>query len=443
MFAKFLVAADKSGSGKTTITTGLVRHFSKSGKLVAPFKTGPDYIDTLHLQKASGQKSYNLETVMCSAESVRELFNRKSAHADIAICEGAMGLLDGVYAEDFFGSSAHVASVVDMPVLLVLDCSGSSFTPSAMVKGLSDLTDGRIASVVLNNIASERHEFLARSAIERYTDVKVIGSIPKKPEELLGSRHLGVKTAFEVDEDYLDNCAEIVRMNVDTDTLLASTASERYEFKPEKNVPKSKKAFVAYDEAFQFYYNSNIEWLEQQGFEIVYFSPLKGGSVDGADFVYIGGGYPEVHSEMLSENRDTIESIKGYIEGDGLLYAECGGLMYLTNGIHTDNGYFPMAGVIDADCRMCKRRQALGYVSAKLKDNSFMGNAGEANVGHEFHYSALENYDGDFEYELTRVSDGKKSEDGIRYKNCFAAYTHLHFLSDGTFLHNMIKTIFK
>jgi cobyrinic acid a,c-diamide synthase len=379
---------------------------------------------------------------MCSEDAVREIFAEKSFDADISVVEGAMGILDGVFAEDFYGSSAHVANVLKIPVLLVLDCSGSSFTPSAMVKGLNELLETDIKAVVLNNIASERHEFLVRSAIEKYTDVKVIGSIPKNPEQLLGSRHLGIKTAFEVDEQYLDNCAEIVRMNIDTDTLLEITESEVSIPVKEKTVSKTKTAYVAYDEAFQFYYNSNIEWLENQGLDIKYFSPLNGDKIEDADFVYLGGGYPEIHAEKLSKNITTLSSVKEYVENGGILYAECGGLMYLTNGIYVDDVYYPMAGVIDADCRMCKRRQALGYARATLKNDCIMGKAGQSNIGHEFHYSALENYDGDFVYSLERVSDGKKSEDGILYKNCFAAYTHMHFLSDGTLVGNMIKNIF-
>jgi cobyrinic acid a,c-diamide synthase len=437
MFSSFMVAADKSGSGKTTLTTGIIRYLTRTGRTVAPFKCGPDYIDTLHLEKASGRKAYNLDSVMLTPETVRSVYADGCMDADAAVIEGVMGVLDGVSHRDFRGSSADVAAIADVPCVLVVDCSGSSYTAAAVIRGIAELGKMRIAGVVLNNIASERHAFLVRSAVETHTDCKVLGTLPKNSENLLGSRHLGIKTAMEIDESYLDACADFASSNVNIDELMTLCRAERPAAKSSVAATPSKVAYVAYDKAFQFYYNSNIEFLASAGYDVRYFSPLSGEGIDGADFVYIGGGYPELYAETLAKS-PTAKVLKDYAESGGKLYAECGGLMFLSRGIHTDSGFFPMAGVFDCETRMCARRQALGYVRAELVRDCIMGTAGQANTGHEFHYSAMEGWKGDFAYRLTRVTDGKTSGDGLVYKNTFAAYTHLHFLCENPLIKNMI-----
>ena len=434
-----MIAADKSGSGKTTLTTGIIRYLTRTGRTVAPFKCGPDYIDTLHLERASGRKAYNLDSVMLSRGTVCNVYAHGCDGADAAVIEGVMGVLDGVSHKDFKGSSADIAAVTNVPCVLVVDCSGSSYTAAAVVRGITELGRMRIAGVVLNNIASERHALLVRSAVETHTDCKVLGTLPKNSENLLGSRHLGIKTAMEIDESYLDACADFASENVNVDELLAMCRAERPAFMRESAVKTDRVAYVAYDKAFQFYYNSNIEFLASQGFDVKFFSPLAGDGIGGADLVYIGGGYPELYAKELSESR-TAKIIKDYAESGGKLYAECGGLMFLSRGIHTDGGFFPMAGVFDCETRMCARRQALGYVRAELVKDCIMGNRGQSNIGHEFHYSAMEGYSGEYAYELTRITDGKKSSDGLIYKNTFAAYTHLHFLCDNPLIKNMIRS---
>ncbi|TCK61041.1 cobyrinate a,c-diamide synthase [Seleniivibrio woodruffii] len=438
MFSSFMIAADKSGSGKTTLTTGIIRYLTRTGRTVAPFKCGPDYIDTLHLERASGRKAYNLDSVMLSRSTVADVFTKGCAGADAAVIEGVMGILDGVSHTDFAGSSADVASIIDVPCVLVLDCSGSSYTAAAMARGISELAKVRIAGVVLNNIASDRHAFLVRSAVETHTDCKVLGTLPKNSEKLLGSRHLGIKTAMEVDGEYLDACADFASANVNIEDLLKlCRMAEAAAYPAALSEKRDKTAYVAYDKAFQFYYNSNIDFLRSAGFDVRFFSPLAGEGIDGADFVYIGGGYPELYAKQLSES-PTAKIIKDYAESGGKLYAECGGLMFLSGGIHTSDGFFPMAGVFDCVTRMCDRRQALGYVRAELLKDCILGRAGESNIGHEFHYSAMESYSGEYAYRLTRVTDGKTSLDGLIYKNTAAAYTHLHFLCDNPLIKNLI-----
>lgn len=433
-----MVAADKSGSGKTTLTTGLIRHYASHGRVVAPFKCGPDYIDTLHLERACGRKAYNLDTVMLTDETVRQVYAMGCGGADVAVTEGVMGIFDGVSAENFRGSSADVAAALGLPVVLVVDCSGSSFTAAAMIKGIQTLSKAKIVGVVLNNIASSRHELLVRSAVEAHTDAAVLGVLPKDQDRLIQSRHLGIKTALEADEEYYDMCASFVAEHTDTDKIISLGQADRPNYTITENISNGKTVWIAYDEAFQFYYNSNLAYLAQKSFDIRFFSPLKGETPQEGGLLYLGGGYPEVHAEKLAEISTTAKWIREYAVNGGYIYAECGGLMYLSRGIHTDGGFYPMASVIDAECRMCGRRQALGYVRAELKNDCIIGRKGAYNIGHEFHYSALEKYDGAFAYNITRVTDGKMSEDGIIFKNVFAAYTHLNFMCDKPLIDNII-----
>ncbi len=436
-----MIAADKSGSGKTTLTTGIIRHLTNKGMAVAPFKCGPDYIDTLHIQLASGRHSYNLDTVMVNPDTVSDIFADGCRDADVAVTEGVMGIFDGVDSHTFKGSSADIASVIDSPIIMLLDCSGSSFTPAAIVRGIEQMCSASIKGVVLNNIASERHAMLVRNAIAYHTDSEVVGVLPKNADKLVESRHLGVKTALEIDEPYFDICAEFVSENVDIDTILQICETEKPIAPPKKLSKPDKVAYLAYDKAFQFYYNANIDYLDSKGFAIKYFSPLNGDVPEDADFIYLGGGYPELYARELAEDSMTSIFLRDYVKHGGFLYAECGGLMYLSNGIHTDEGFYKTAGVIDAECRMCSKRQALGYVRAEIKNDCMMGRRGAVNIGHEFHYSTLERYNGEFAYNVSRVTDGKKSEDGICVNNAFASYTHLHFLSDNPFISNMIDKI--
>jgi len=269
----------------------------------------------------------------------------------------------------------------------------------------------------------------------------VVGVLPKNTDKLVESRHLGVKTALEIDESYFDICAGFISENVDIDTIISVCESEKPISAPKKRVKPDKIAYLAYDKAFQFYYNANIDYLDSKGFAIKYFSPINGDVPEDADFIYLGGGYPELYAKELSHDSLTSIFLRDYIKNGGFLYAECGGLMYLSKGIHTDAGFHYTVGAVDAECRMCSKRQALGYVRAELKNDCIMGQKGAYNIGHEFHYSTLESYNGDFAYDITRVTDGRKSGDGIIVNNAFASYTHLHFMSDNPLISNLIDRI--
>lgn len=433
----FLVAAEKSGSGKTTITTGIIAHLASLGRRVAPFKSGPDYIDTLHHEKAAGRVAYNLDPVLTgSDDAVRRIFARGTDGADVAVIEGVMGIFDGIDATHFTGSSFHVARITGAPLLLVLDCAGSSFTPAATLRGILSLLDSHpVAGVVLNNIASARHELLVRRAIETHAGVPVLGAVPKGAEELIPSRHLGIHTAPETDGAYYESCRNLVSTHIDINSLLSRATVPRPDSLPTAAPTATRRALVARDEAFQFYYRANLDTLQQMGYEVSYFSPLAGERITPCDLLYLGGGYPERFARELARHRDVATSIRKYADQGGRIYAECGGLMYLTRGIQADGVLYPMCGVIQADCVMQQKRAALGYVKCTP---THPGLAGDDAVGHEFHYSTLTQVNDPYVTTTTRLTDGKKGEDGFLKGNCYATYTHHHF-GAGSFIDRFVR----
>ncbi len=430
----FLIAADKSGSGKTTITTGIIYSLKKSGYKIAPFKCGPDYIDTLHLSKASGNKANNLDTVLLKEKELKNIFNKACSGKDIAIAEGVMGLFDGIGYKNFHGSSYEVASLLNLPIILIVNASSASFSIAATIKGFEHLcNNANIAGVILNNVASENHKKLLVNSIDSHTKVKVIGSIPKQKEKILNSRHLGIKTAFEISENYFEKCSNLVKQHVDLDFLknlqIKNTVLENsYNEKCHK---KEKKCYVAYDEAFNFYYQANFDRIKSLGYEIIFFSPLKNETADNADFIYLGGGYPEIYAKQLSKNKKFLNSIKTHFEKNKPMIAECGGMMVLTKGIHMGNNFYEMTGIFDSETIMTEKRQALGYVKAELDGKEF--------IGHEFHYSKLVNNKENLILNITKITTGKKTNDGFFKKKTLATYVHFHFMSKPSILDKILN----
>ncbi|XOB66126.1 cobyrinate a,c-diamide synthase [Deferribacteres bacterium DY0037] len=419
-----MIAADRSGSGKTTVTTGILRELVRTVQNVAPFKCGPDYIDTLHHSRAAGRPAHNLDTVMLSEDQVREVFRVGAFGADICVAEGVMGFFDGIRPDGFYGSSHHVASVIGMPVVLVMNCASTSYSVAATLRGFQVMSDVPVAGVILNNVASGNHEKLLKEAIRMHTDIPVLGCVPRQGE-LIGSRHLGIKTAFEVDNRYMDRCADLVCEYIDMNRLKELTVDV---VPIEKDVQaEDKVCYVAYDKAFNFYYEANFYELQKRGYSIKKFSPLADERVDGADMVYLGGGYPELYAEDLAECTGFLRSVSDFSESGKPVLAECGGMMALTKGIHTESGFCEMAGIFDAECRMMEKRQALGYVRAFNNDY-------EGLVGHEFHYSKLENVNENYFFNLEKLTNKKLTQDGFLKGKTYGGYAHFHFMSDPTIL---------
>lgn len=434
---RFVIAAPQSGSGKTTVTLGIMALLRRRGLGVAPFKVGPDFIDPGYHRLVTGVPSVNLDGWMCPPGFVRDTFVRHAAGADVAVIEGVMGLFDGIDGVSESGSTAQVAKLLAAPVILVVDARSQARSAAALVHGFASFDPGvNVAGVIFNNVASANHEAILREAVAAsLPHVAVLGCLPKDPALGIPSRHLGLTTAEEnpLSEEFLDHLARVMERHLDLERLLYA-AREELPFQGEKTCAKGDdgapvRIAVARDAAFCFAYPDNLRLLEEAGAELHYFSPLADAALpEGADGIYLPGGYPELFAARLAGNVAMREAISGAVERDMPLYAECGGFIYLTRGVAADEGDHPMVGIFPVLTRMLPRRKALGYREVELLADAPVGRRGAFARGHEFHYSEMEEVPQRFE-RLYRVS--RKGIDlgfeGYRYRNCLASYIHLHF----------------
>jgi cobyrinic acid a,c-diamide synthase len=439
-----IIAAPMSGSGKTTITIGLLECLKRRGLRVAPFKVGPDFIDPGYHQMVIGRPSINLDGWMCSADFVRETFAHYAGTADIAVIEGVMGLFDGLSGRADEGSSAQIARLTGSPVVLVLDAKGLARSAAAMVKGFAEFDpEVRVAGVIFNNVASDNHARLLRDAVESTVPaVRVLGCIPRDERFHIPSRHLGLLTAEEnpLPKEYLDYLVEVIRQQIDlgmfwsvatpVETLAVGEPKAR-----RKPAGKPVRIAVARDAAFCFVYENNLRLLAEAGAELVEFSPLADPELPAQIAgLYLPGGYPELFAEPLAANSGMKESVQQAIEAGLPVYAECGGFIYLSRGVFdpADNETFHrFVGIFPTDTRMLTRRKALGYREVELRGDSLLGPRGTVARGHEFHYSEMAELPPQVE-RLFRVRKGQHDlgTEGYRYRNCLATYMHLHFGSN-------------
>ncbi|WP_136515037.1 cobyrinate a,c-diamide synthase [Geomonas edaphica] len=435
---RFVIAAPHSGSGKTTVTLGIMAILSRRGFSVAPFKVGPDFIDPGYHRLVTGAPSVNLDGWMCPPGFVRDTFVRHAAGADVAVIEGVMGLFDGIDGVSESGSTAQVAKLLAAPVVLVVDARSQARSAAALVHGFASFDPGvKVAGVIFNNVASANHEAILREAVTAsLPHVAVLGCLPKDPALGIPSRHLGLTTAEEnpLSDEFLDHLARVMERHLDLERLL-DTAPEEFPVQGEQTCARVDDDFgpvriaVARDAAFCFAYPDNLRLLEEAGAELCYFSPLADAALpDGVDGMYLPGGYPELFAARLAENVAMRQAILSAVERDMPVYAECGGFIYLTGAVAADEGSHPMVGVFPVQTRMLARRKALGYREVELLTDGIVGKKGAVARGHEFHYSEMEEVPQRFE-RLYRVS--RKGIDlgfeGYRYRNCLASYIHLHF----------------
>ena len=446
-----LIAAPSSGSGKTTISLGIMAALRKRGLAVQPFKVGPDFIDPGHHTAVCGRASRNLDGWMLSKEYVISSFGKASNGADIAVIEGVMGLFDGVNGRSEDGSSAQIAKWTGSPVILVVDARSMARSAAALVSGFERFDkDVNVAGVIFNRVGSERHKNLLREAVESHCKAKVLGFIPRDEGLAMPERHLGLVTAEDgFSQEFIDRLADVVEKNVYWDRVIEMAGlSGGTGFQPvmtgKMPVPLNQenslalKIAVARDLAFSFYYEDNFDILKNYGAEIVFFSPLTDKELpEGISGLYIGGGYPEVHAERLSANRSMMASIKNFAESGGKIYAECGGFMYLTEGIVDFDGKFhPMVGIYPTRAKMLKKRKALGYVEVESLEG------GLSNIrGHEFHYSEIDEMPTSVDrvYSVNKPG-GETWAEGYRYKNTVASYVHLHFGSNKEWADRFLNT---
>jgi cobyrinic acid a,c-diamide synthase len=442
---RLIVAGTHSGAGKTTVALALMAALRRRGLTVQPFKVGPDFIDPTHHTAVCGRPSRNLDTWMLSEETVRRLFTHAAADADVSVIEGVMGLFDGRSPEDVRGSTAHLAKLLDAPVLLVADAEGVAVSVAAVVKGFAEFDPGvRVAAVVCNRVAGPRHYAYLEPAIRRHTRVAPVGWLPRRPEWQIPERHLGLLMRQDVGDFDADTLAQAFAASVDVDLLLelsagdavASRGCEYLEgaFPPGAHAPGSPRCRVAVarDAAFCFYYQDNLDLLQEAGADLVPFSPLNDPELPpNLDLVYLGGGYPELHAERLAGNVAMADRLRAYHAQGGRIYAECGGLMYACRElIDADGRVFPLLGLLPARAVMQKRFAALGYVTWAAASDSLLGSAGTEVRGHEFHYSRLEPL-GPLHPAASLQRDGEAAKpDGFTVGGLLAGYAHLHFGSN-------------
>ena len=439
---RVLVGAIQGRSGKTTFTLGLLKALVDRGLAVQPFKKGPDYIDPSWMTFASGQQCRNLDLFMMGADRVRSSFVRNSQGFDISVVEGAMGLFDGLDV-DGSNSSAELAYTIDAPVILVVNCTRITRSVAALVNGVTGFDKRiRIGGVILNQVARARHENIMIESIKKYCDVPVLGVLPKNKAVEIPDRHLGLIPAGEQDmlHTRIETLGNLVKENVDLEALLqvaqnarplelSDAQKEQIVVDTHNRVTDKVKLGIVRDKAFSFYYPENIEALEDAGAELVAVDALHDGKLpDDICGLYIGGGFPEVMAEEISANRSLLEDIKAKADAEFPIYAECGGLMFLSRNIIDGEAVYPMTGVFDCDVEMTAKPQGIGYtIQRVLPGNPFYAE-GDTVIGHEFHNSRVVNMGESLQYGFAteRGKCIKPGFDALVYKNTMAGYHHLH-----------------
>lgn len=432
-----VIAGVSSSCGKTTVAIGIMGALKRKGMKVQAFKVGPDYIDTSYHTSISGRPSRNLDAWMVPPKGLIDVFARGAKDADIAVIEGVMGLYDGAFPQDDVASTAHVAKLLDSPCILVIDVYGLASSAAAIALGYKIFDKGlRMAGIIINKVSGQKHADYCKGAIERATGIPVVGSIPFKDEIALPERHLGLIPISEgrIDSERLSKVVDLVEDNVDIDKIveIASSSPHIHVKDPYiEEVRRSKvKIGVALDEAFNFYYQDNFEMLRSFGAEITFFSPIHDKKLPSdLDGLYIGGGFPEVLSEKLESNESIKSCIKKAAEDGMPIYAECGGLMYLTKSItDLDGRKYRMVGFLDCETVMTKRL-TLNYTHAKVIEDNIICKKNENLRGHEFHHSLITDIpkDAKFAYKMERGVGIDGKHDGLLKDRVLASYMHVHF----------------
>ena len=388
---QFLLAAPRSGSGKTTMTCALLMALKRRGCAPCAFKSGPDYIDPMFHRAVLGVESRNLDLFFSAPETVRTLYAKGAAGHGAAVCEGAMGFYDGLGGVSDRASAWHLADTLDLPVLLVVEPKGQSLTLAAELNGLVNFrTPSHIAGILLNNCTARMHALLA-PMLEKETGLPVLGFLPKLPEAVIGSRHLGLYTAAEVEnlQQKLALLADAVEEHIDWPRLLALCEKEPPALPARAETPPARvRIAVAQDEAFCFTYAETLEAFRDAGAEVVFFSPLRDTALpENIGGLYLPGGYPELHARELSENTSLLREIKRKIESGLPTAAECGGFLYLGQSLTDAEGQsWPMVGVLPGEAKDAGRLVRFGYAALSADSDSMLFRAGESFPIHEFHH---------------------------------------------------------
>lgn len=433
---RLVIAALSGNSGKTIVSLSLLSALRRRGLSISVFKKGPDYIDSAWLSMAARTACRNLDTYMVSPDDVFNTFSADAAKSDIAIVEGNRGIFDG---RDVSGthSTARLAKLLQAPVVLVVNVARATRTMAAMINGcISFDPEIRIAGIILNRVAGKRHESIIADSIEKYCSLPVLGAVPNLEDDssLIPARHLGLVTPSELNpgSDLETRLEEIADEHLDIGSLIKIANSAPPLHSPKKHhlseiQPEVRIGYFK-DSVFTFYYPENLEALRAGGADLIPISSLHEKSLPDIKALYIGGGFPETHVEQLAQNRSMMESVKKAADGGMPIYAECGGLIYLSKSLAYNDSRYPMAGIFPIDLKMHTRPVGHGYTFSRVdRDNPFF-EIGLEIKGHEFHYSDLTTNPHN-EKTCMRVESGVglgNCRDGLLYNNTLACYVHIH-----------------
>ena len=446
---RLVIAGLGGDTGKTAVSVGLCRLWHNRGYRVTPFKKGPDYIDMEWLSRGAHHPCYNVDLFLMNKDQVLSSFCLNTRHTDIAVIEGNRGLYDGMDLEGSV-STAEIAKILQSPVVLIVDCTKVTRTVAALVMGCQTMDPAvPIKGVILNKLAGLRHESTVRKSVEHYCTIPVVGAIPKLGNMKFPGRHLGLVPPQEhpASEEAIRRAAEIVAQHVDADRLWeisrhATPLDYALNDRP-LDAEKTVKIGIIRDTAFQFYYPENLDALKRAGADLIEFSALTDTLPPSLHALYIGGGFPETHAPALSENAALRHGIKSAAEKGLPIYAECGGLMYLSRELVVDGRAYPMVNILPAEIGVSKKPRGHGYTLLEVSQPNPFFSTGKKLRGHEFHYSFLRSLDRDnqcnFAFSVMKgegIADGKE---GLHCWHVLATYSHIHALGTPEWAQGMIR----
>ena len=428
---RIVIAGTTSGVGKTSISCAVINALKNQGYSVQAFKVGPDYIDPTYLSAISGKPARNLDSWIMGKEGVKKSFTKNST-SDISVIEGVMGYYDGFSGRSNLSSTHHVASILESPVILIMDASKTARSIAATALGFTKFhKHSRIVGIILNKLGSKKHEMMCRAALESLK-IPIIGCIPKNQELSLDSRHLGLIPVVE-QEDLKNKTTKIAKsissfLDVAKIISIAKKSAPIFMQEHEPKLKSRTTIGIALDKSFNFYYYDNFDALKREGARLEFFSPILDKKPPDCSGLYIGGGFPEVLGQPLAKNHSMKKSIKKLAE-DGLpIYGECGGLMYLTKSIDYGNKRHRMVGLFEAETNM-EKKMVLNYTKGQVTSSCLVAKKPTRFFGHEFHYSELKSVpkDSKFAYDLSVGVGIKNKRDGMIEYNTLASYMHLYF----------------
>ena len=444
----YLITSTKKSSGKTIITIGLSALLNEMNYKLSVFKKGPDYIDPLWISQAAGCRCYNLDFNTMDNNEIKKLYGDKSKYSNINIVEGNKGLFDGV-SLDGSDSNAQLAKILNLKTILAIDCSGITRGIAPLVNGYEQF-DSKIkySGIILNNIASDRHEGKIINALNEYTKLKVIGSVHKNSKLNIVEQHLGLEPSFlKSNTKTIKKISSVIKSSIDYKYLVKGIKKKKIKPLVNRIITSSDfsdiKLGIALDNAFGFYYADDIEKIQSLGVKIHYFNTMKHKKLPKVDALLIGGGFPELFSSKLSFNKNMMASVKDFVESNKPVYAECGGLMYLAKSIKFKNKTVKMVGAIDGKVIMHSNPVGRGHVELTQHSKHPWPMRNVIIRAHEFHYSniILNSKTNSFAYKVKRGYGINGKYDGVLYKNLLATYSHLRDTKQSMWIKNYLQFI--